>query len=138
MADPPPRPLRLPSPDASFHLTADERSRTIFDADAVERLLALIDPEFRPRIMRHFVQPLPGEVEPGERIGWLVELLDPQTDRTDPILQPLLEDAYVPLWAELSDEFVYDPDCNPYPGRERERRRREAERTNAEARDPSP
>lgn len=113
---PMPMSVSLNSPDEAFRLTAAERANVpdIFDADALERLLAWAQPDKRPEILAHFqIQPADGQHR-----GHLVEFLDPR-------LQPLLEEVWAPLWRNATDQEI---EANIYglPGRMVAKQRREA------------
>lgn len=106
--------ISLNTPDPSFRLDAAERANIgeMYDPDALERLLALVQPDKRAEILAHFqIQPADGQ-----RRGFLVELLDPR-------LQPLLDAVWAPLWRNATDEEI---DANIYglPGRAAAKRQR--------------
>src|SRR5215218_4660915 len=107
MAPQEPRSIRLPAPDAGFRLSASERAhvRPGFDADALERLLANVEPGARPILLQPFLQPKPGEpVENTVRMG-------------DPSLQPLLDEVWAPMW-DLAPPDAIDTETKDFPGRE--------------------
>lgn len=113
MTTPPPGSIRLPAPDPDFRLTAEERAavRPGFDVDALERLLAAIEPPFRPGILIRF------------QYGWqgmTIQVGD------DPALVPLLDEVWAPFW-EMRPERAFDDDETVrWPGRELARKRLEA------------
>lgn len=118
MNAPMPEPLRLSSPDASFRISEAERARIpkdMFDADALERLLAEVRPDMRAEILEHFL--LNG------RPGHLTAV-------NDPALQPLLEAVWAPLWRNATDEEI-EADIYGLPGRKITKERRETARRNA-------
>ncbi|HSU13262.1 hypothetical protein [Longimicrobium sp.] len=120
MDSPPNRPLRLRFPDAEFRLEANERGKIIrgFDADALERLLASVTPDFRADILSHFQMPAGASA----RKGALTEFFDP-------VLQSILEEVWAPMWHDASDEALDAPDAESHsPGRRLARERREASR----------
>lgn len=114
MTAPRPNTVRLPAADVHFRLTPEERAslRPGFDADALERLLAAIEPGARPDLLRSFQMP-----EPGERVRNTVQMGDPE-------LQPLLDEVWLPFWesqpARLHKHYADD---NRWPGLELARRR---------------
>lgn len=90
--------ISLDTPDESFRLDAAERANIndyMYDADALERLLQLVDPDQRMDILAHF------QIEPwdGQRRGLLVEIFDPKLDA-------LLDAVWVPMWKNATDEEV--------------------------------
>lgn len=89
--------ISLNTPDESFRLDAAERAniQEMYDPDALERLLQLVDADHRMAILAHF------QTEPwnGQRRGNLVELFDPRLD-------PLLDAVYAPLWKNATDAEV--------------------------------
>jgi hypothetical protein len=89
--------ISLTTPDESFHLGAAERANinSMYDPDALERLLQLVHPDQRMDILAHF------QIEPfdGQRRGLLVEILDPKLD-------PLLDPVWAPMWEDATDEQV--------------------------------
>lgn len=115
---PMPEPLRLSSPDPGFRISEAERARIpkdMFDADALERLLAEVRPDMRTEILEHFlVKGRPGHI----------------TAINDPALQPLLEAVWAPLWRNATDEEI-EADIYGLPGRDIARERRETARRNA-------
>lgn len=127
MNNPPVKPLRLAARDPAYRLAPDERARVIpaYDADALERLMGMIHPDLRPKILENFLIWKPGELPAGERAGLTVELYDPSTGQVDPQLQAVLEEVYAPLWARVSDDDLEKPNFMVHPGREREKQRRQ-------------
>jgi hypothetical protein len=113
--------IRLPAPDPSFRLSAAERATVLreFDADALERLLAAVQPDKRAEILAFF-QP---RSEEGPRLGHLVAFNEPE-------LQPLLEEVWAPFWANATDEEI-EQDVYGMPGRLIAKQRR-AERARTE------
>lgn len=113
---PSPKALRLETPDRNFKLTPQERAsiRPGFDVDALERLLASVEPPFRPFFLSSFQA-----VEPGMPGRVLVKM-------GDPTLQPLLDEVWAPIW-EMYPEMM-DTETKEYPGRELARQRRAARR----------
>ena len=82
-----------------------------FDADALERLLANVEPAVRPILLEPFLQPQSGE--PAEN---LVRMGDPS-------LQPLLDEVWAPMW-DLLPSHAIDTETKDFPGRELARQRR--------------
>lgn len=125
MATPSYQPLQLAAREVGFRLTPSDRAkiREEFDADALERLLSMIRPEMRRKILRHFQVIHPSEVEPGENLGWITEFTEPQ-------LTAVLEEVYQPAWDQLPDEALDRPGYTYYPGRELARQRRDLRRRN--------
>jgi hypothetical protein len=118
--EPPPKPLRLSTPDATYSLASADRAklRRGFDADALERLLRMVRPDMRQEILGHF-QLSDGT---GRRYGDLVQFHDPR-------LQPLLEEVWAPMWDEVgaTDEQIAQ-NAFHFPGRDIARQRRAAAR----------
>jgi len=112
--------IRLDAPDPDFRLTPEERAsvREGFDVDALERLLAAVDPEVRPGLLHDFQLPHPGELEPGE-------FVTPPTRMGDPALQPLLDEVWAPAWERFAPHALDEEGMN-YPGKEIARQRRRA------------
>lgn len=114
---PDPHSIRLPAPDASFRLTEEQRAgvRPGFDVDALERLLAAVEPAVRPVLLRDFLP-----VEPGARGTALVRM-------GYPTLQPLLDEVWATVWEHYPG--MLEEETSDYPGRElaRERRRSRAQ-----------
>ena len=114
MTGPRPNTVRLAAPDPGFRLNAGDRAalRPGFDADALERLLAAIEPGARPDLLRSFQMPAPGErVRNTVRMG-------------DPALQPLLDEVWLPFWeAQPARLRKHYPDDDQWPGLELARRR---------------
>lgn len=110
--------IRLETPDASFRLTAEERAdvRDGFDVDALERLLAAVEPDARPTILDTFRRPSPEDLQAGR-------LSTPATRMGDPALQPLLDEVWAPAWERFAPEGLDDPSLN-YPGKQLARERR--------------
>lgn len=94
-------------PDASFRLTPGQRASVLpsFDADELERLLAMVPPEVRPTLLSRFQPP-----RPGERPRLLVRL-------GHPALQAQLEKVWAPYWAGYSDQEI-DREVEYLPGRQ--------------------
>jgi hypothetical protein len=111
---PNPHTVRLPSPDPSFRLTPEERAsiRSGFDAAALERLLAAIEPGARPGLLHSFVMPTPGpHVSITIKMG-------------DPTLQPLLDEVWLPFWESQPARLRrFYPDDGMWPGLELARQR---------------
>ena len=87
--------ISLDTPDESFRLDAAERANinSMYDPDALERLLQLVHPDHRMDILAHF-QIVPFD---GERRGLLVEFFDPKLDS-------LLDPVWAPMWKDTTDE----------------------------------
>jgi hypothetical protein len=111
--------IRLAYPDPTFRLSADERARVApaFDADALERLLANMQPQYRPEILKNF---LVRRHEPGEPILTLTVKMG------DPVLNQMLGEVWQPYW--VLDPDAIDHEDADYPGRELARARRDARR----------
>lgn len=94
---PTPVSISLDTPDESFRLDAAERANInpMYDPDALDRLLQLVQPEHRMEILAHF------QIEPfdGKRRGFIGEIFDPKLD-------PLLDPVYAPMWKNATDEEV--------------------------------
>lgn len=103
---PAPESLRLEIPDRSYSLAPGdrERIRESFDADALERLLRAVRPEYRSVILSRFQWDASGRSQ-----GDLVELPDPH-------LQALLADVWAPYWEQFPAEAYSEEDA-PIPGR---------------------
>lgn len=114
MTAPHPNTVRLPAPEASFRLTPEDRAslRPGFDADALERLLAAIEPGARADLLHSFQMPAPGQ-----RLRNTIQMGDPE-------LQPLLDEVWLPFWesqpARLRKHY---PDDHRWPGLELARQR---------------
>ena len=117
MNTPGPAPLRLEVADPSYRLSDADRAKLLpnFDAEALERLLAMTRPERRQDILKPFQVR-----ENGERFGHLVGLDDPQ-------LQKILEEVWAPMWDHVGATDA-DIEANLYgwPGREVAKQRRAA------------
>ncbi len=111
-SSPSPASIRLDVADDAFRLSAEERSRVRagFDVDALERLLAAIQPEVRPLILEHFY-----DVQPHERIRALTRM-------GDPALQPLLDEVWAPVWDRFPE--ILEHETKDFPGLELARTRR--------------
>jgi hypothetical protein len=110
--------LRLESPDTSFRLTPAERAsvRAGFDVDALERLLAAVDPRARALVLGGFQYPESGHPARNTvRLG-------------DPALQPLLDEVWAPMWEHLGADAL-DREDILFPGRDLARQRRDANRS---------
>lgn len=120
--------IRLDAPDPHFRLTPEERAsvREGFDVDALERLLAAVEPEVRPGLLHDFQLPNPGELEPGE-------FVTPPTRMGDPALQPLLDEVWASAWERFAPDALDDDRMN-YPGKEIARQRRRASMRRSKAR----
>lgn len=131
MNQPPFPPLRLDAPEPGYRLGAAERARVHpdCDPDALERLMAMIQPGLREMLLRNFLA-APPEETPAVPPGWhsIAELRDPNTGAADPVLQALLEDVYAPAWEQVPDEDLEIPGLRGVPGQERARERRQAQR----------
>ena len=105
---PMPESISLDTPDESFRLDAAERANinSMYDPDALERLLQLVHPDHRMDILANF------QIKPfdGRKGVYYIEILDPK-------LQPLLDPVYAPVWQNATDEEL---EANIYgmPGRE--------------------
>lgn len=114
--EPPPL-LRLPAADPAYRLDDDDRARLIpgFDADALERLLAMVRPGRRREILAHFQKR-----ENGDRLGHLVAIHDPE-------LQKILEEVWATVWdAVQATDAEIEAAVYGYPGREIAMQRRAA------------
>lgn len=114
MTAPHPSTVRLPEPDPTFRLTEEERGsiRPGFDADALERLLAAIEPGARRGLLQAFLTPAPGQ-----RARNVVQMGDPE-------LQPLLDQVWLPFWESRPDRLRRrHPDDQQWPGLELARKR---------------
>lgn len=107
---------RLAVPDPNFRLTPEQRAslRRGFDADALERLLAAVEPASRPFILESFQAPRPGESIWDTPVNWM----------SDPVLQAMLEEVWATAW-EQRPELLDDPNVN-FPGKEIAKQRRAA------------
>lgn len=114
MSEPGYVPVEAPEPDPGYRIPPEERARLRpeFDAGAMERLLARLDPEHRTRILAGFQLP-----RPGERTHMEVWYFD------DPELQALLEEVWEPFWDTVPLE-VLKLDDSARPGRARAQARR--------------
>ena len=118
MTAPNPHTVRLPEQDLGFHLTAEERAsiRPPFDVDALERLLAWIEPGARPILLQGFQFPPPGEAVPNVfKMG-------------DPTLQPFLDEVWAPFWELDPESAAFDDPVIKWPGKELARKRLAARR----------
>lgn len=108
---PDPSTIRLAVPDPAFKLSPQERVsiRPGFDVDALERLLAAVEPAVRPMILSDFQA-----AEPGEPGTVLVKM-------GDPALQPLLDEVWAPIWERYPE--MIDNEVKDFPGREIARKR---------------
>lgn len=109
--------LRLAVPDPGFRLTIEQRAhiRPGFDVNALERLLASVETEARPRILEAFLPADPA-------VGGIVLL----NFGDDHVLNAMLDEVWAPIWeARPREAFEDDPDVR-WPGRELARRRLEA------------
>jgi hypothetical protein len=122
MSNPPPSTIRLTKPDRAFSLSAEERAqvRQGFDVDALERLLAAVEPGARPIILAGFQYPK----ERGQSGGVMTAI-------GDPALQPLLDEVWAPMWERMPAEMLDRSDVR-YPGRDLARARRAARDANEE------
>lgn len=117
MNTPGPAQLRLEVADPTYRLSDADRAKLLpnFDAEALERLLAMTRPERRQDILKPFQVR-----ENGERLGHLVGLEDAE-------LQKLLEEVWAPMWDHVGATDA-DIEANLYgwPGREVAKQRRAA------------
>lgn len=104
---------RLDPPDAGYRISADDREkiRAGFDADALERLLAMIVPDARPELLRAFQWP-----DRGVPAANIVKFQDPD-------LQAVLDEVWLPMWEREIPDAV-DAETKAFPGLELARRRR--------------
>ncbi|HEV2150505.1 MAG TPA: hypothetical protein VGR37_24105 [Longimicrobiaceae bacterium] len=112
-----PVPLRLPRADPAYRLDGADRAKMLpgFDADALERLLAMVRPDRRREVLAHFQKR-----EDGERARHLVALDDPE-------LQGMLEEVWAPVWdAVQATDAELAADVYGFPGREIAMQRRAA------------
>ena len=117
MNTPEPLPLRLEVPDRTYRLSDADRAKLLpdFDAEALERLLAMTRPERRQEILKCFQVR-----ENGERLGHLVGLEDPE-------LQKVLEEVWAPMWDAVgATDAEIEANAYGWPGREVARQRRTA------------
>ncbi|HEX2204432.1 MAG TPA: hypothetical protein VHG91_14070 [Longimicrobium sp.] len=114
MSDPRYVPVEAPEPDPSYRIPPEERERLRpeFDAAALERLLARINPEHRPSVLAGFQLP-----KPGKRTHMEVWYFG------DPELQSLLEEVWEPFWDTVPLELL-KVDDSERPGRARAQARR--------------
>lgn len=93
-------------PDPSFRLNAEERALVlaIFDADALETLLAMVPPDVRPTLLSRFQQS-----RDGERPRLVMALGHPG-------LQAQLEKVWAPYWSDYTDQQI-DNEVAYIPGR---------------------
>lgn len=115
LAPRPGRPLRAEQPEATFRLTEAQRARmlSMYDADAVERLLQLVRPDARDSMLRFF--------QVAEKPGPHAVLMHLE----DPKLQAVLEEVWAPYWDRLPPEAI-ERERAPIPGRAVARARRAA------------
>lgn len=101
-------------PDPSFRLSPEQRQRImeVFDPDAVERLVSMVPPEARARILSRFQQP-----QEGQPARLLVRL-------GHPALQAELERAWAPFWSRYSDSEM-EVEVGYLPGRVEAKRLRQ-------------
>lgn len=117
MSEPPPKSLRLSTPEAGYHLSAADRAKIIpgFDADALERLLSMIRPEMRQEILAHFQVP---DVPVARDLGEIRVFYDPQ-------LQAVLEEVWAPMWDQVgATDDILEKNGYGWPGREIAKQRR--------------
>lgn len=118
--------ISLDKPDESFHLGPAERANIspMYDPDALEHLLRLVQPEHRMEILAHF------QIEPfdGQRRGFLAEIFDRRLD-------PLLDPVYAPMWQNATDEEV-EADIYGLRGRTTVMKQRREMRENRRRTDP--
>jgi hypothetical protein len=99
--------------DPGYRLGWEEREKILpqFDADALERFLAMLPAGMRDEALRAFQPP-----EPGRLNRQLVSI-------NNAALQAVLDEVWLPYWDGLSDtEMDREPDF--IPGRDLARRRR--------------
>ena len=111
----PTRSLRAAQPDGAYRLSAAQRANvlTMYDADALERLLQMVRPEARDSVLRFF------QIADDSGPHAVLMHLD------DPGLQAVLEEVWAPYWDRLPPEAI-DGERAPVPGREIARKRRAA------------
>lgn len=117
MNSPEPLPLRLEAADPTHRLSEADRAKLLpdFDAEALERLMAMTRPERRQEILKHFQ--VRGD---GERLGHLVGLDDPE-------LQKVLEEVWAPMWDHVgATDAEIKANAYGWPGREVAKQRRDA------------
>lgn len=117
MSTPEPLPLRLPVADAGYRLSDADRAKLLpgFDAEALERLLAMVRSGMRRQILACFQKP-----ETAGSHGHLTVLRDPE-------LQSVLEEVWAPVWdAVRATDAELEADVYGFPGREIAMRRRAA------------
>ena len=105
--------LRLPVPDLSYRLTAEERAtvQQTFDVDALERLLAMLNPSERPYHFSSF------QVQTGDTRRELGMF-------GDPVLNQALGEVWRPYWDSLPDWALADPSLSKRAGMSEARARR--------------
>ena len=115
LAPQPGRPLRAEQPDATFRLTDAQRAKmlSMYDAEAVERLLQMVRPDARASTLRFF--------QVAEKPGPHAVLMH----LDDPKLQAVLEEVWAPYWDRLPPEAI-ERERAPIPGRAIARTRRAA------------
>lgn len=111
MTTPAPHSIRLAQPDATYRLSPADRAKLIdfYDADALERLLQMVEPDARARMLPMFQRS-------DQRRGMITKL-------DDPALQGVLEEVWAPYWDDLPADALEDEEGG-VPGREIARRRR--------------
>ena len=109
------RPLRAERPDTMFRLTVAQRARmlSMYDSEAVERLLQMVRPDARDSTLRFF--------QVAEKPGPHAVLMHVD----DPALQAVLEEVWAPYWDRLPPEAI-ERERAPIPGRAIARMRRAA------------
>ena len=110
--------LRLPVPDLSYRLTAEERAtvQQRFDVDALERLLRMLQPSERAYHLSSF------QVQTGNTRRELGMF-------GDPILNQALGEVWRPYWDSLPDWALDDPSLSDRAGMREARARRAAGQT---------
>lgn len=110
--------LRLPEPDATFRLTAAERAtvQPRFDAHALERLLALLEPSELENHLASF------QVQTGDTRRELSMF-------GDTVLHHALGLVWAPYWDSLPDWALQDPELDHRAGVPEARARRTSGRS---------
>lgn len=109
--------------DETFRVDAATRAHVApgFDVDALERLLAHVEPLGRDMVLDEFLLSEHRSYMPRPNQWRMLKGF------SDPVLNDLLAEVWQPFWDTQSDEMVAEPDSQ-YPGQELARRRRRDQR----------